>query len=47
MKAVLWCKLIALSASKNELDRASTSSQKAHLEALEQKEANLPKRSRW
>ena len=40
-------KLIALSASKNELDRASTSSQKAHLEALEQKEANSPKRSRW
>ena len=38
--------VIALSASKKKLDRAYTSSLKAHLKALEQKEANIPKRSR-
>jgi hypothetical protein len=37
--------LIALSASKKELERAYTSSLTAHLEALELKEANSPKRS--
>jgi hypothetical protein len=46
MKAVLREKLIALSASKKKLDRAYTSSLTAHLEALEGKEANLPKGSR-
>jgi hypothetical protein len=47
MKAVLRGKLIALSASKQKLERAYTSSLTAHLKALEQKEANTPKRSRW
>jgi hypothetical protein len=46
MKAFLIGKLIALSASKKELDRAYTSSLTAHLKALEQKEANSFKRSR-
>jgi hypothetical protein len=39
-------KVIALSASKKELERAHTSSLIAHLESLELKEANSPKRSR-
>jgi hypothetical protein len=47
MKAVLRGKLIALSASKKKLERTYTSSWTAHLKALEQKEANSPKRSRW
>ena len=47
MKAVLRGKLIALSGSKKELDRANTSRQTEHLEALELKEANSAKRSRW
>jgi hypothetical protein len=46
MKAVLRGKFIALSASKKKLERAYASSLKAHLEALEGKEANSPKRSR-
>jgi hypothetical protein len=46
MKAVLRGKLIALSASKEKLERAHTSSLRAHLKALEQKEENSPKRSR-
>jgi superfamily II RNA helicase len=46
MKAVARGKLIALSASKKKLERAYTSSLTAHLKALEQKEANTPKRSR-
>jgi hypothetical protein len=46
MKAFLRGKLIALSASKKQLERAYTSSLTAHLKALEQKEANTPKRSR-
>jgi hypothetical protein len=46
MAAVLREKLIALSASKKKLERAYTSSLKAHLKSLEQKEANSPKRSR-
>ena len=46
MKAVLRGKLIALRASKKNLERAYTSSLTAHLKALEQKEANSPKRSR-
>jgi hypothetical protein len=40
-------KLIALSASKKKAERAYTSSLTAHLKALEQKESNTPKRSRW
>jgi hypothetical protein len=47
MKAVLRGKLVALSASKKELERAFTSSLTAHLKALEQKEANLSKKSIW
>jgi hypothetical protein len=47
MKAVIRGKLIALSAYKKKLKRAYTSSLTAHLKALEQKEANIPKRSRW
>jgi hypothetical protein len=46
MKAVLRGKLIAVSASKQKLERAYTSSLTAHLEALELKEANSPKRNR-
>ena len=46
MKAVLRGKLIALSASKEKLERAYMSSLTAHLKALEHKEANTPKRSR-
>ena len=40
-------KLIALSASKMKLERPQTSSLTTHLKALEKKEANSPKRSRW
>ena len=46
MKAVLRGKFIALSVSKKKLERAYTSSL-THLEALELKEANSPKKSRW
>jgi hypothetical protein len=46
MKAVVRGKLMALSASKKNLDRAYISSLTAHLKALEQKEGNTPKRSR-
>jgi hypothetical protein len=46
MKAVLRENLIALTATKKKLERAYTSSLTAHLEALEQKEANSSKRSR-
>jgi hypothetical protein len=46
MKAFLGGKLITLSASKKKLERAHTSSLTAHLKALEQREANSPKRSR-
>ena len=44
MKAVLRRKLIALSTGKKKLERAYTSSLTAHLKALEQNEANSPKR---
>jgi hypothetical protein len=47
MKAFLRGKLIALSASKKKLERAHTISLTTHLNALEKKEENLPKRSRW
>ena len=46
MKAILRGKLKALSAAKKKLERAYISSLTAHLEVLEQKEANSPKRSR-
>lgn len=46
MKSLLRGKLIALSASKKKLERVYTNSMIAHLKALEQKEANTPKRSR-
>jgi hypothetical protein len=51
MKTLLRGKLIDLSFQKTEclqknMDRAYTSSLTAHLKALEQKEANSPKRSR-
>jgi hypothetical protein len=41
MKAVLRGKLIALSASKKELERAYTSSLTAHIDALELKETKF------
>ena len=46
MKAVLKGKLIALSATPIKLERAYTRILTAHIKALEQKEANSPKRSR-
>ena len=46
MKAVLRGKLIDLSASKKNPERACTSRLTAHMKAQEQKEANTPKRSR-
>ena len=46
MKAVLRGKLIALSASKKNLERAYISNLTAQLKALEQKEADTPKRIR-
>ena len=45
-KAVLRGKLIALRAAKKKLDRAYTSSLKAHLKALEKKGNKFTKRSR-
>jgi hypothetical protein len=47
MKAFLRGKFIALSTSKEKLEKVYTSSLTAHLKALEQKETNTPKRSRW
>ena len=47
MKALLREKLIALRASKKKLEREHTSSLTTHVKALEKKEANSPKRSRW
>jgi hypothetical protein len=46
MKAFVRGKLIAMSASKKKLERAHTSSLTTHLKAVENKEANSPKRSR-
>jgi hypothetical protein len=46
MEAVRRGKLIPLSTSKKKLERAYTSSLTTHLKALEQKEANTPKRSK-
>jgi hypothetical protein len=47
MRAVLRGKLIALSASKKKLERAYTSRLAEHQKALEQKETNRSKKSRW
>jgi hypothetical protein len=47
MKVVLRGKLKAMSAYKKKLKRAYTSILTGHLKSLQQKEANLPKRSRW
>jgi hypothetical protein len=47
LKAVVRGNHIALSASKKKLERAYTSSFTANLKALEQKEANTPKRNKW
>jgi hypothetical protein len=47
MKAFLRGKLIALIDSKKKLERTYTSSLTRHLQALELREANSPKRSRW
>jgi hypothetical protein len=47
VKAVLRGKLIALNSFKKKLERVYTNSLTAHLKALEQKEADTPKRSRW
>ena len=46
MKAFLRGKLTGLSAYKKKLERPHISSLTTHLKALEQKEANSPKRSR-
>jgi hypothetical protein len=46
MKVVVRGKLILLSASKKKLERTYNSNFTAHLKALEQKEANTPKRRR-
>jgi hypothetical protein len=46
MKAFLRGNLIALSACKKKLERIHTSNLTTHLKAVEQKEANSPKRSR-
>ena len=46
-KAALRENFIALSASKKKLEKTYTSNLTAHLEALELKEANSPKKSRW
>jgi hypothetical protein len=43
IKAMVTGKLIALSASKKKLERSYTSNLTAHLKALEQKEANIPR----
>jgi hypothetical protein len=47
MKSFLRGKLKALSASKKKRERAHTSSLTTHPKALEKKEENSPKRSRW
>jgi hypothetical protein len=47
VKALVRGKFIVLRASKKELERAYPSSLTVHMEALEQKEANTLKRSRW
>jgi hypothetical protein len=46
MKAVLAGKFLALSAFIRKLERSHTGNSTAHLKALEQEEANTPKRNR-
>jgi hypothetical protein len=46
MKAVLKEQFIALSSLVTKLERSYTSNVMAHLRALEEREANIPKRSR-
>ena len=46
MKAVLRGKIRPLSTSKKKMERAYANSFTAHLKAIEQKEANTPKRSK-
>ena len=46
MRAVLRGKFIALNANINSMEIAHTSDLTAYLKALEQKEANSPRRSR-
>ena len=46
MKAVLRGKLISLSAFRKKMERAYISNLTAQLKALEQKEADIPKKSR-
>jgi hypothetical protein len=46
MKAVLSGKIIAVSAIK-KWEKSHTSNLTAHLNDLEQKEANIPKRTKW
>ena len=47
IKAVLRGKLIALSDSKKKQEKAYTSSLTIHMKTLEQKQANISKRSGW
>jgi hypothetical protein len=47
MKTVLRGKLIVLRSFKKKLERAHTRSFIAHLKTVEQKEANIPKGSKW
>jgi hypothetical protein len=46
MKVILGEKLIAMSVSKKKLEKAYNSSLRSHMKSVEQKEANLLKRSR-
>ena len=47
MKAVLRGKFITLSGFIKKLEKSHTSNLTAYLKALEKKEANTPKKSRW
>lgn len=47
MKMMLEGKFIALSAFIKKLERSHTTNLAAHLNALEEKEVIIPKRSRW
>jgi hypothetical protein len=47
MIAVLRGKFIAISVSRNKLVKSHTSDLTAHLQVIEQKEPNIPKRSKW
>ena len=47
MKAVLRGKFIALNAYIKKLEKSHSSELTEHLKTLEQKDANLPRRTRW